>query len=222
MSQKVNAVTGISKYILDKHLSNGYFRGAKIKETIYNPIEKISGATRPDAPPIRFGYVGSLMPHKGIELLLQTFINLKHRDAILLIFGKSPNPDYEQTLRKKYEGERIRFMGFRKPEEIYPQIHVLVVPSLWNEPFGRVIPEAYSFGVPVIGSRRGGIPEIIIHGETGFIFDTPSELQERLEFFIENPHEMIRMGDNALEFAKRFLPENTIEKFIAIYEEIRR
>ncbi len=220
-SRKVDAVTGISRYILDKHLSNGYFKRAGIKETVYNPIEKISTPRRPGFPPVIFGYAGSLTPHKGIEFLLKAFSKVRGR-ALLLVFGKSPNPRYESYLRENYESERVRFMGFLKPDEIYPMIHVLIVPSLLNEPFGRVIPEAYAHGVPVIASRRGGIPEIVRPNETGLLFRDMDELISAMEFFMENPHEIIRMGDNALEFAKRFLPENTIEKFIAIYEEIKR
>ncbi len=221
MSRKVDAVTGISRYILEKHLHLGYFSGASIKETIYNPIERIFTPRRPGLPPVIFGYSGSLAPHKGIEFLLKAFSRVKGQSR-LLVFGKAPEPHYETYLRRKYESERVIFMGFVNPEEIYVQIHVLIVPSLLNEPFGRVIPEAYSHGIPVIASRRGGIPEIVIPGETGLLFSTMDELVEKMEFFIQNPREIIRMGDNAIEFARRFLPENTIESYIAIYEEIKR
>ncbi len=221
MSREVDAVTGISRYILDKHLNSGYFTRARMREVVYNPIEKILSPNRPALPPVVFGYSGSLTPHKGIEFLLKAFQKVKGK-ALLLVFGKSPDPQYETYLRERYESERVRFMGFLKPDEIYPRIHVVIVPSLLNEPFGRVIPEAYAHGLPVIASSRGGIPEIVVPEETGLLFRTMDELVEAMEFFIQNPQEIIRMGDNALEFARRFLPENTVEKYVAIYERIKR
>ena len=217
MSHKVEAVSGISRYILEKHLKAGYFPDARIKEVVYNPIEKIHGRKSAFKPPIILGYVGSIVPHKGIELLLNVFQELNPGNAILKVFGKSPIPGYEERLRKKFENEKIKFMGFLPESEVYPQIHILVVPSLWNEPFGRIIPEAYSFGIPVIASMRGGIPEIVVDGETGFLFENAEQLKERIRYFLENPEEITRMGGNALEYARKFLPENTLEKYMEIY-----
>ena len=73
--------------------------------------------------------------------------------------------------RQAYNNSKIEYKGFIKPEEFYPQIDVLIVPSIWNEPLGRVVFEAYSYGIPVIASKRGGITEIVKEGETGYLFE---------------------------------------------------
>jgi glycosyltransferase involved in cell wall biosynthesis len=54
---------------------------------------------------------------------------------------------------------------------VFSSIDALIVPSLWNDTFPGVVFEAFGYGVPVIGSRRGGIPEMIVHGENGLLFD---------------------------------------------------
>jgi glycosyltransferase involved in cell wall biosynthesis len=50
-------------------------------------------------------------------------------------------------------------------------VDFLIVPSVWNEPFGRIVVEAFAAGVPVIASATGGIPEIVTEGRNGFLFD---------------------------------------------------
>jgi glycosyltransferase involved in cell wall biosynthesis len=71
----------------------------------------------------------------------------------------------------RWNNTRVRFLGHVKPQEFFSEIDVLVVPSLWNEPMGRVVVEAYGMGVPVLGARRGGIPELIDDGVTGLLFE---------------------------------------------------
>ena len=68
-----------------------------------------------------------------------------------------------------------------RPEKVFNQIGCLVVPSQWEEPFGRVVVESYGYGVPVIGSNCGGIPELIDDGVTGWIFKSESrgELEKK-------------------------------------------
>jgi glycosyltransferase involved in cell wall biosynthesis len=57
------------------------------------------------------------------------------------------------------------------PARFFPEIDALVVPSVWEEPLGRVIHEAMAFGVPSIASRIGGIPEIVEDDVTGYLFE---------------------------------------------------
>jgi len=74
-------------------------------------------------------------------------------------------------LRKRAEGLPVEFLGYVKPEELFRLIHCLVVSSRWHEPFGRVIIETFACAIPVIASNRGGIPEIVDEGQTGWLYD---------------------------------------------------
>ena len=71
-------------------------------------------------------------------------------------------------------GPNVRFLGWTSPEAFFPEIDILVLPSVWPDPQPRVTFEAFSYGVPVIGSRAGGIPEEIDEGRTGWLFDAGS------------------------------------------------
>jgi len=187
MSKYVDVVVGISKFILDKHLKFGYFPNAK-KEVIYNSVEipKNFIKERKLKKEIIFGYVGSLSPSKGIEFLLEKFSALDMQNTELHIYGKGNTKGYEKRLRLKYQNEKIIFQGFQKPENIYVNIDILIVSSLWNEPFGRIVLEANSYGIPVLVSNRGGLPELVENGKNGYIFDLDKkgDFEEKLKLMI--------------------------------------
>src|SRR5207244_1671153 len=89
-------------------------------------------------------------------------------------------------------GLPVRFMGAFDREsvaDVYSQIDVLVVPSLWLENSPLVIHEAFMAGVPVVGARLGGIADLVEDGRTGLLYDSasPVELMYALRSLIENP-----------------------------------
>jgi len=113
-------------------------------------------------------------------------------------------------------------VGWMKPEEFYPTIDVLVVPSLWHEPLGRVVFEAYSYGVPVLGARRGGIPEIIDEGETGFVFDPEhqQELIALLRRILDRPSVVEGMREKCRRKSEEFSSETIGTQHQRLYLEL--
>lgn len=172
-TEQVSAVVGISHYMLDLHHRSELFQNTSIRRVIHDAYAPPRSVT-PSATtgkPLRLGYLGRMDPVKGIDLLLQTLTGpLSQRDWSLVLGGRG-NPAYDVFLKTRYADPRIRFLGFVNPTDLLSQIDVLVVPSLLEEPLGRVWIEAYAHAVPVIGSRRGGIPEGIESGRTGLVFD---------------------------------------------------
>ncbi|NOY88988.1 MAG: glycosyltransferase family 4 protein [FCB group bacterium] len=225
LSDNVNAIVGISKFILDRHLKFGYFHHANIKTYIYNPIngiEKIPLRQNRKNNIVTFGYIGLLAPSKGIEYLLKHFYQIDLKKARLLVFGRGITPAYEKYLKDHYQQDNIIFMGFKKTEEIYPLLDVIVVPSLWEEPFGRIVPEAYVYGLPVIVSKRGGLPEIVDEGITGYIFDPDREndFEKKLKLFLEDKELLNRLSENCLKKAREFSVEKVVEKYIDVYRRL--
>ena len=97
------------------------------------------------------------------------------------------------------------------------------MPSLWDEPLPRVVLEAYAYGVPVIGSNRGGISEIVESGSTGFIFDPmcAGALEKAIERFMSDPGLACRLGKNALLRSEEFTPERIVAKYLQVYEAVK-
>jgi glycosyltransferase involved in cell wall biosynthesis len=166
----VAGVVGISRYVLDRHLDIGLF-GAAAPTVIHNPIGTlpVSTARRGKGSPIRFGYLGVLSPNKGLELLNAAWRSMDNAKSRLVIAGTGA-PDYERGVREMFAGA-AEFLGWMESAQFMQEIDFLIVPSVWNEPFGRIVVEAFAAGVPVIASATGGIPEIVTEGRNGFLFD---------------------------------------------------
>lgn len=142
-----------------------------------------------DEKELVIGYIGRFVPEKGISTLIQAMAGLKAR---LLLIGGGPE---EENLRQLISHHRIPFkiMGFIPHKDIPHYLNtmdILVLPSItsphWEEYFGRILIEAMSCEVPVIGSNCGAIPEII--GEAGLIFQENNidELRSRIKILLEN------------------------------------
>ncbi|MGZ5484805.1 MAG: glycosyltransferase family 4 protein [Nitrososphaeraceae archaeon] len=220
-STYVDVVVGNSYFILNEHINSGFFKNSQ-KKVIYNSLEteRISAKTRKNNY-LDFGFIGLLSYHKGIELLLRVFKEMDIES--LYVFGKGITSDYENYLKNKYVSNKISFKGFVKTEEAFKKIDVLVIPSLWHDPLPRVLYEAYSYGVPVIGSDRGGLPEIIDVGKTGFIFnpDFEEQLKDKINIFKNNPEIIEHMSLSCVEKARDFLPEKVVHNYVNVYRNER-
>jgi glycosyltransferase involved in cell wall biosynthesis len=188
LSNSITAVIGVSRFVLSRHIQYGYFKNVPFKEVIPNAVTiatpKLKKATNPPSSfkrALRFGFIGTLSPHKGIAFLLSAFCNSVADTAELVIAGEGET-EYVTMLHEQWSLPTISFVGKVSPDDFFRNIDVCVVPSLWNENFPGVICESLVYGVRVIGSRRGGIPEMIIEGQNGFLFDpdTPNDLENIL------------------------------------------
>ncbi len=103
----------------------------------------------------------------------------------------------------------------------YAVSSVVIVPSVYLDPFPRVVIEAMASGVPVIGSRYGGSPEIIQHGVTGYIVDprSPGEIAEKSIDLLRNPKKAEQFGRAGYERVKKnFNLEDKVKEYISQYE----
>lgn len=227
LSNRLSAVVGVSQYILDRHVTEGYFNKVPIRRVIHNardiqnqgidhqPTTKHSG--------IRFGYVGRLAPPKGIGELIDAFRSVTEVDSELWIAGTG-KAMVEAELRARTHGDmRIRFVGRVTPKELYPYLDVLVVPSSWQDTLPSVVFEALAYGKPVIGSRRGGIPEMIRQGENGLLFDPDKhgDLLATLQWFNNSASFRSSVGQAAIESAKPFLDTVACtQKYLQVYGDV--
>jgi glycosyltransferase involved in cell wall biosynthesis len=211
LSRNVQAVIGVSRFILERHLSMGYFSGAMIRQVIHNARSPIflgmhDAVSRDPHSGLRFGFIGRLSEEKGLDLLLQSFIALASSEDELWIAGRG-RKDYEQRLRARAADGRIHFLGRVAPHSFYPRVDVVVVPSICNESFANVVAESLVFGKAVVAARRGGIPEVIRDGENGLLFDpdVPGDLEGCLIRMREDAELRSRLAANALTGSASFV-----------------
>lgn len=158
---------------------------------------------------LRFGFIGNLLPAKGVHILIQTFNKIRNDNVELRIYGrvssyKGTLGNYLRYLKKVTGSKNIKFMGgfaCERIAETFSDIDVLVVPSIWYENSPLVIQEAFLSKTPVIASRIGGIPELISDGASGLLFNPGdvNDLQEKIQYLIDNPDIIEKLKENMPE-----------------------
>lgn len=169
-------------------------------------------------------YLGRLSDEKGVDILLRAMKLVP--EARLKITGTGSE---EQRLREMVVSEglqpQVEFTGALWGDDLETLIHgcrFMVVPSLWYENFPYVMIEAYARGKAVIGSDKGGIPEYIIPGETGWVFPShdAQTLAGHIRDLFQHPGKAKSMGQKAKEYADReFRDEVFYNRLSAIYKE---
>ena len=153
--------------------------------------------------PLRIGYVGTIAWHKGVHVLIDAVRLLPPHIYELKIFGDTAVfPDYAADLRHRAAGLAIRFMGpfpRERTADVYEQIDVLAIPSLWLENSPLVIHEALMAGVPIVGARIGGIPDLVADGHSGLLFDpdSPNELTSALHALATDRNRLESLANGA-------------------------
>ncbi|HLZ09589.1 MAG TPA: glycosyltransferase family 4 protein [Chloroflexota bacterium] len=176
-------------------------------------------------PEFQVGYVGRLVPEKGVDLLIRACKSLE-LPWRLSIIGDGPEREALAEVARQYDAaDRVTFRGPLASTDVpavLRELNVLVLPSRtmanWREQFGRVLVEAMACGVPVVGSTCGEIPQVI--GEAGLIFaeGNSERLAERLAELQRDPElraKLARLGrDRVLQnFTIARIAEKTLEVF---------
>lgn len=164
-----------------------------------------------------FLFVGRLSSEKGISTLADACRRM--RDFNMKVAGDGP----EDELMRGITG--VDILGRLDSGVIEREMlsaACLIVPSIWYENFPRTIVEAFACGLPVIASRIGALQELIVHGETGLLFEAgnSSDLLEKMEWAKSNPHEMKKMGDAAkAEYERLYTPAINYSQLMDIYSQ---
>jgi len=171
------------------------------------------------------GFVGWLLPIKGPAYLLQAMTHIwpEHPTASLVMVGKGElDVDLRAQALKMNANGRIKFLGWREDiHEIMPVFDLLVLPSL-NEGMGRVLVEAMAAGKPVVASEVGGIPDLVKHGETGYLVRPADEkaLANGIKKLLNDPESARQMGQRGKEYCRQFSLEAMIQKLEDLYSDL--
>ena len=171
------------------------------------------------------GTVGWLLPVKGPVYLLKAMPQVWQKNPdVKLVFAGKGELAFELKAMAGDMGarDRVLFLGWRDDvREIMPVFDIFVLPSL-NEGMGRVIVEAMAAGKPVVASRTGGIPDLVINGKTGYLVDPGDSkgLAEAINQLLENPALRKTMGREGRKRCHLFSEAAMIKKLDSLYTEL--
>jgi len=172
-------------------------------ETVDHIWQHIGACRMPEnssARPLKVGFIGSLLPQKGIHVLVAAGEVFEAGQIEIQVFGSGP-ATYVKELEKIDRKNLVRFHGhyeLSQLPDLLGRVDLVVIPSVWEDCAPLVVAEALAARVPVIGSRIGGIPDFIQEGVNGFLFEpgNPAALAGTLRRLVENPSLLPQMQQN--------------------------
>mgnify|MGYP000094312738 CR=1 FL=1 len=176
-------------------------------------------------------YVGRLLPHKGVDYLIQAVDDQLRLEVV----GRPYSPAYYTHLRRLANGKSVQFSTAVTDEELiekYRRTSVVVLPSVYRDCYGNwhgnaellglTLLEAMACGTPVICTDVGGMPEVVVHGETGYIIppNDPQALREALHAIADHPSTVARMGAAARQhILARFTWQHVVRRCLTYYTQ---
>jgi glycosyltransferase involved in cell wall biosynthesis len=168
-------------------------------------------------------FVGRLSPEKGVQVLIDAWKKIGIRDRVLWIAGEGPLRSHLEELARPCPN--IRFSGLMQGEELsqkWLNAAMTVVPSIWEEPFGRVLTESWAHGVPVVAARIGALPELIELTAAGWLFDPGSSasLADLLRGLLSDQSAISVVAAKCHEAVSKFSEDDWLSRVDAILEQV--
>jgi glycogen synthase len=180
----------------------------------------------PELPRPRIGYVGRLAEQKRPDLLVEAFGRMRDPAAHLVIVGDGPlRRVVRSAVDRSPARDRISVTGF-VPHTAVPAVlaslDVLVLPSVYEE-MGSILVEAMASGLPVVASRVGGIPDVVVDGETGLLVPPgdADALAAALDELVSDPQRRERLAAAARRRARRYSWSELARRVEELYDAAR-
>jgi glycosyltransferase involved in cell wall biosynthesis len=163
-------------------------------------------------------FVGDLRRVKGVDVLLRAYAGLSDVPPLVLIgklWPESPaSLPPNVTVLRDWPNPAVM--------EAWRKSSIALVPSLWPEPFGIVVIEAMKSGRPVIASNTGGIPDIVVDGETGTLVPPGDHeaLAAEIRRLVDNPQLAARMGQAGRRHVREFQATSVVPRIEQVYQTL--
>jgi glycosyltransferase involved in cell wall biosynthesis len=226
--KQVSAAYMCSETVREVLETKGFHKPMKIVPfgvdlNLFKPVNRLQNET------FTIGYIGRMLPAKGLLVLVDALAQIKNEKWQLVIVGDGPEREAtENRVIKHGLQDRCKFVGaipYDQTPEYFQKLDVLVVPTITTksirEQFGRVIVEAMACHVPVIGSTCGAIPEVI--GDAGIIVpeNDPAQLAAQLRILMSSEELQKNLAKAARErVEKHYTWERVAEQIYSVYQEV--
>jgi glycosyltransferase involved in cell wall biosynthesis len=222
ITNQVDMVVGISNYILNLHTERGLFEKSK-RQMIYNgfdiPNMSHKQRTFDKGDDIKFGFIGQINEAKGVKLFLKSLSKYQKLSNWTLTIAGRIEEGYKKELQFYLPHDKLDFIGFSSQDAFFDKIDVLVVPSIWEEPFGRVVLEAMLRQKVVLASKRGGLQELMKNNEKFLFEPNENELSRFLGRILSNP---LMLNDFVIEKSQidKYSLNATAKKYLETFYKL--
>ncbi|WP_281615414.1 glycosyltransferase [Flammeovirga sp. SubArs3] len=221
-SRYADGVVGVSSFTLNEHLKRGYFKNS-ISTVIrtYLPLnESITTRIFNENSDVNFGFIGQIIETKGVINIIRAFKNAELSKNTKLYLAGGGDDKYIEECKKEAKGKsNIIFLGKVNSDEFYRMIDLVIISSMWYEPFPRVLIESYSYKKPVVSTTMGGTTEMIIEGETGFLYKNDESLEKILKSINSNPLQLNQMTRHIENYVNSN-SKSDIDQYIDFYYKL--
>ncbi|HEX7455887.1 MAG TPA: glycosyltransferase family 4 protein [Candidatus Nanoarchaeia archaeon] len=182
-------------------------------ETVYNgiPVANFPFKNNPDDYLL---HVGRISLQKGTHVAIDVAAALKKELIIAAKLDPWEVNYFNQYVAPRLSNGHVHWVGEVDEEErnnLMSKALCLLLPVTWNEPFGLVMTEAMACGCPVVAYRKGSIPEIVVHGKTGFVVDNEKQMIRSVK----------RIGAINRKTCREHVKENfNLERMVSSYEKV--
>jgi glycosyltransferase involved in cell wall biosynthesis len=234
LAPELDGLVFCSRYLQNRSFSNSQALALKTKVVFNGVNTKLFFPREELREPKTIFFVGSFIAAKGPLQLVEAYARVlrPHPDARLIIGGSTSFGTHEETayvqdvrrladsIQKQYSAS-IEFTGYVHHDHDLPHFFqratLFTSPSIFQEPFGLVNAEAMACATPVVGSNRGGIPEVL--ADTGRLIDPEDtgRYSEALTALLSDPEERVRKGRAALERSRKMFDWGVIAETWAVY-----
>lgn len=176
--------------------------------------------------------VGGLNRHKGMDIVIRAFAQVKAPGARLCIVGSGPlEASLKELAGSLRLAERVEFTGSLETDQVIERMNASTALAIGSrmDTSPNVVSEAHAIGLPVIGTRIGGIPEMIDEGTNGYLVDgdDAQAMGERMDRLLSDPETCRRLGEAGREKVRLLnssaaVAQAHVDFFLKIREELRR
>ena len=228
--KKVDLFIAPSKYLMNRFIDDFEMPEEKIVYLDYGfPTHYLTPVEPKTNGIFTFGYIGTHIPAKGIDLLIKAFKKIE-KPAKLKIYGRERGQNTRALKKLAADSKNpIEFCGEYINQNlattVFNNVNAIVVPSIWGENSPLVIHEAQACKIPVITANYGGMKEYVRHNVNGLLFEHRNDesLYEQLQYAVEHPVEMKELGARGYLYSENGEVPNIkdhCEQLVKLYKKI--
>ncbi|MCK5084807.1 MAG: glycosyltransferase family 4 protein [Candidatus Pacebacteria bacterium] len=186
-------------------------------DTIYNGIN-LKDFTFNPKPKDYLVWLGRIHYGKGLWNAVNAAKISKEKLIIAGNITCETDEEYFQSVKPMIDGKQVKYIGevgLKKKNELLSNAKAVLFPTIWEEPFGLVMTEAMATGTPVIGFKKGSVPEVIKNGKTGFVVKNDKEMIKAIKKI-----DKIDRTECRKHVENNFTIEKMVDGYERVYEKI--